>query len=57
MPDYWLEASLHPVGPASGQLDEVFPWFSFVPEQITKLQVALDASHAALLMLTLMTSP
>jgi hypothetical protein len=28
MPDYWLELSLHPEGPRTGQLDESFPWFS-----------------------------
>jgi hypothetical protein len=29
MPDYWLEVSLHPEGPATGQLDQIFrgfPW-------------------------------
>jgi hypothetical protein len=26
--------SLHPEGPATGQFDQSFPWFSLVPEQI-----------------------
>jgi hypothetical protein len=34
MPDCWLEVSLHPKGPATGQLDQGFPWFSLVPEQM-----------------------
>jgi hypothetical protein len=33
MPDYWLEASLHPEGPVTDQLNQGFPWFSLVPEQ------------------------
>jgi hypothetical protein len=33
VPDCWLEVSLHPEGPATGQLDQGFPWFSLVPEQ------------------------
>jgi hypothetical protein len=44
MPDCWLEVSLHPEGPATGQLDQGFPWFSSVAE----FHVALRASHAAL---------
>jgi hypothetical protein len=32
MPDYWLEVSLHPEGPATDQLHQGFPWFSLVPE-------------------------
>jgi hypothetical protein len=34
IPDCWLEVSLHPEGPATGQLDQGFPWFSLVPEQM-----------------------
>jgi hypothetical protein len=34
MPDCWLEVSLHPEGPATGQLDQGFPWFSLLPEQM-----------------------
>jgi hypothetical protein len=34
MPDCWLEVSLHPEGPATGQLDQGFPWISLVPEQM-----------------------
>jgi hypothetical protein len=30
----WLKVSLHPEGPATGQLDEGFPWFSLVTEQM-----------------------
>jgi hypothetical protein len=33
-PDYLLEVSLHPKGPATGQLDQGFPWFALVPEQM-----------------------
>jgi hypothetical protein len=33
-PDLWLEVSLHPEGPATGQLDQGFPWFSLVPERM-----------------------
>jgi hypothetical protein len=47
-----LEASVHPKGSATGQLDHGFPWFSLVPEQMLSwypnCHVALLASHAAL---------
>jgi hypothetical protein len=32
-PDCWLEVSLHPEGPATGQLEQGF-WFSWIPEQM-----------------------
>jgi hypothetical protein len=34
MPDCWLKVSTHSEGPATGQLDQGFPWFSSVLEQI-----------------------
>jgi hypothetical protein len=34
MPDCWLEVSLHPEGPVTGQLDQGFLRFSSVPEQM-----------------------
>jgi hypothetical protein len=34
VPDCWLEVSLHPESPATDQLDQGFPWFSMVPEQM-----------------------
>jgi hypothetical protein len=34
MADCWLEVSLHPEGPATGQPDQGFPWFSLDPEQM-----------------------
>jgi hypothetical protein len=59
MPDCWLEVSLHPEGPATGQLDEGFPWFSLVPEQmlVPKFHIAMYASHASLPIVTLKMSP
>jgi hypothetical protein len=43
---------MHPEGPATGQLDQRFPWFSSVlrayAELVPKSHVELDASHAAL---------
>jgi hypothetical protein len=47
--------SLHPEGPATGQLDQGFSWISLVLEQMLswypKLHVVLHASHAALQMI------
>jgi hypothetical protein len=34
MPGCYLEVSLHLEGPAIGQLDQGFPWFPLVPEQM-----------------------
>jgi hypothetical protein len=34
MSNCWLEVSLHPEGPAAGQLDQGFLWFSLVLEQM-----------------------
>jgi hypothetical protein len=55
-PDSWLEFSLHPEGPATGQHDQVFPWFSSILEQMLSwcpnFHVALHASQAALSMVT-----
>jgi hypothetical protein len=53
MPDCWLEVSLHPEGPATGQLDQGFPWFYSVLKQILLScyphpHVVLQALHAAL---------
>jgi hypothetical protein len=52
MPDCWLEVSLHPEGPATDQLDQGFPWFSSMLEQMlswyTNSHFAVQASHAAL---------
>jgi hypothetical protein len=56
LPDCWLEVSLHPEGPATGQLDQGFPWFSSMLEQMLswypEFHVALRASHAALPLVT-----
>jgi hypothetical protein len=56
MPDCWLEVSLHPEGPASGQLDQGSPSFSPVLEQMLswypKSHFALLASHAAIPLVT-----
>jgi hypothetical protein len=56
MPDCWLEVSLHPEDRATGQLDQVVPWFSSLLERnaelVLKFHVALHASHAALPMVT-----
>jgi hypothetical protein len=50
MPGYWLEVSMHPDGPAAGQLDQGFlcPRAELVP----KFHVALSISNAAFPMLT-----
>jgi hypothetical protein len=34
MPNCWLQVSLHLEGPATGQLDQGFPWFSSILEQV-----------------------
>jgi hypothetical protein len=34
MLDCWLEVSLHLERPVTSQLDQGFPWFSLVPEQM-----------------------
>jgi hypothetical protein len=56
MPDCWLEVSLHPEGPATGQLDQGFSVVFLGPtanaELVPKFHVALHASHAALPMIT-----
>jgi hypothetical protein len=56
VPDCWLEVSLHPEGPATGQLDQGLPWFSSVLGQTLSWYpnstFALLASHAALPMVT-----
>jgi hypothetical protein len=50
MPDcWWLVVSLHPEGPATGQLFQPRANAELVP----KFHVALHASHAALPMVTL----
>jgi hypothetical protein len=44
--------SLHPAGPATGQVSQGFPWFSSVLEQMLswypEFHVVLHVSHAAL---------
>jgi hypothetical protein len=61
MTDCWLEDKLHPEGPATCELDQGFPWFSLVPEQMLswypKFHTAQQASHAALPMVKLKISP
>jgi hypothetical protein len=51
--DCWLEVSLHPEGPATGQLDQGFLGPKANAELLPKFDVALHASHAALPMVTL----
>jgi hypothetical protein len=61
MPDCWLEVSLHPEDPATGHLDQDFPWFSSILEQMLswypKFHVALHATHASLPLVTLKFRP
>jgi hypothetical protein len=59
MPDCWLEVSLHPEDPATGQLEqgEAFLLPRANAELVPKFHVALYASHAALPMVTLKISP
>jgi hypothetical protein len=61
MPDCWLEVSFLLEGPATGQLDQGFPWVSLVPERMLgwylNSTLHCHASHAALPMVTLIISP
>jgi hypothetical protein len=61
MPDCWLEVSLHPEGPATGQLDQDVSVVFLCPranaELVPKFHVALHATHAALPMITLKFRP
>jgi hypothetical protein len=52
MPDCWLEVSLHPEGPATGQLDQGIPWFSSILEEVLTWYPEFHASHAALPLVT-----
>jgi hypothetical protein len=53
IPDYWLEGSFHPEGPASGQLDQGFPVVFLGPRaNYVEFHFALNASHAALPVVT-----
>jgi hypothetical protein len=51
-PDYWLEVSVYPEGPAPDQLDHDFPWVFSVLEQMLSWYPSstlhCNASHAAL---------
>jgi hypothetical protein len=53
MLDCWLDVSMHLEDPATGQLDQGFPWFSLVSranaELVPKFCIALHASHAAII--------
>jgi hypothetical protein len=40
----WLEGSLHPEGPAAGQLDQRFLWLSLVPEQMLSCTACFPCS-------------
>jgi hypothetical protein len=57
MPDCWLEVSLHPEGPTRLMFSVVFFVLRANAELVPKFHVALHASHSALPMLTLKTSP
>jgi hypothetical protein len=57
MPDCWLEVSLHPEGPATGQLDQGFLGPRANAELAPEFQFALQASHAALPRVTLKFRP
>ena len=43
----WLEVSTHPEDPATGHLDEGFPWFSSVFKQMLKWFPKFHVSRAA----------
>jgi hypothetical protein len=64
MQNCWLEVGLHPDDPATGHLDQGFPWLSVIflgpranAELVSKFHVALHASHAPIPMVTLKISP
>jgi hypothetical protein len=60
MPYALLGDSLPPEDPATGQLDQDFPWFSLPrvnAELVPKFHFALHALHAALPMVTFKISP
>jgi hypothetical protein len=60
MQDCWSGVRLHPEGPASSQLTQGVPMVFLGPrtnaELVPKFHIALHASHAALLMITLTIS-
>jgi hypothetical protein len=61
MPDCWLVVSLHPEGPATGQLDQGLSVVFLGPRANAELEhkfhATLHASNAALPMVTLKISP
>jgi hypothetical protein len=61
MSDCWLEVSLHPEGPATGQLEQRFSVIFLGPRAnavlVPKFHVALHASRTAVQMITLKISP